>query len=151
MATPDHGYKLNKITVTKAYNGQEVKVDKNNNFVMPACNVNISVTFKTDPNSAPHSINKSSVGDTSSVTLTYVVNGYSNATAEKGQTVALVLGTLPSGRLLSKVYVTTVAPTSLTQLTKGTLDAKYFVSVSSNLTFTMPASDVYITIVLKNA
>lgn len=151
VATPDHGYKLNKITVTKAYNGQEVKVDKNNNFVMPACNVNISVTFKTDPNSAPHSINKSSVGDTSSVTLTYVVNGYSNATAEKGQTVALVLGTLPSGRLLSKVYVTTVAPTSLTQLTKGTLDAKYFVSVSSNLTFTMPASDVYITIVLKNA
>ena len=149
VTMPDHGFKLDKITVTKVYNGKEVTVDKNNNFVMPACDVNIVVTFKTDPSTSPHSINESSVG--SSVSMTFVVNGYTNTVAEKGQTVAIVLETLPSGYYVSKVYVTTVSPSSLEQLTKNKLDSKYLVSVSSNMTFTMPAKDVYVTVVLKGA
>ena len=149
VATPDHGYKLNKITVVRDYNNTEITVDKNNNFTMPACDVRIVVTFTADPNAAPHSITKSSVSDP--VTLTYVVNGYTDTKAEKGQTVAIVLGTLPSGYTLSKVFVTTEQPTSQQQLTKGQMDAKKIVSVASNLTFTMPASDVYVTVILKGA
>ena len=147
VATPDHGYKLDKITVVKTYSGEAVKVDKNNNFTMPACNVDVTVTFTTDPKAAPHSILKSSV--CASVTMTYVVNGYTNTTAEPGQTVNIVLGTLTNGYTVDKVYVTTEQPTSLDQLTKNKMDAKKIVAKSLN--FTMPASDVYVTIILKAA
>ncbi len=148
VTTPDHGYKLGSVSVVRDYNGGAVDVDKNNNFVMPACDVRITVTFVSDPNAAPHAIQKSNVS--SGVTMTFVVNGYTNTVAEPGKSVTIVLGTLPSGQMVDKVYVTTVNPTSLAQLTNGTIAAKNFVKVS-NMSFTMPTSDVYVTVVLKGA
>ena len=152
VTTPDHGYKLakNGVTVVKVYNGTGVKVDANNNFVMPACDVKISVTFEADPSAKPYALQKSNVC-AAQANPTFVVNGYVNTKAEPGQSVSIVLGTLPSGYTVDKVYVTTKNPTSKDQLTKGTLDAKYFVSVSSSLSFTMPTGDVYVTVLLKGA
>ena len=149
VATPDHKYKLDKIEVVKEYNGEAIAVDKNNNFVMPACNVSVKVSFVDDPEAASHELKKSTA--CASVALTYVVNGYANATAEKGQTVTLVLGTLTPGYLVDKVYVTTVDVTDVKQLTDGTVKAENFVSVSSSLSFTMPGSNVFVTVILKGA
>ena len=149
VATPDHGNKLSAINVKKVYNNEKVAVDANNNFVMPACDVQVSVSFTTDPNAAAHPIAKSNV--CGAVNLTYVVNGYTNSSAEPGQTVTLVLGTLPSGYSIDKVYVTTVNPTAVKSLTDGSIDPKNYVSVSSNLSFAMPASNVFVTILLKGA
>lgn len=147
VATPDHGYKLASISVVRDYNGVAVDVDKNNNFVMPACDVRITVSFVSDPNAAPHAIQASSVSHTSN--MTFVVNGYTNTTAEPGKSVTIVLGTLMSGQTVDKVYVTTVQPTE-EQLKKGSLDAKSYVSVS-NMSFVMPTTDVYVTVFLKGA
>ena len=147
VATPDHGYKLASISVVRDYNGVAVDVDKNNNFVMPACDVRITVSFVSDPNAAPHAIQASSVSHTSN--MTFVVNGYTNNTAEPGKSVTIVLGTLMSGQTVDKVYVTTVQPTE-EQLKKGSLDAKKYVSVS-NMSFVMPTTDVYVTVFLKGA
>ena len=157
VATPDHGKKLSNISVVKV-NGTGVAVDANNNFVMPACNVSVSVLFVDDPNAVAHSISMSNVCD--AVNLTYVVNGYANTKAEAGQTVSLIIGTLPGGKTLAeagkvidKVYVTTADanPTSVAQFTNGSINPKSFVSVSSNLSFVMPASPVVVTILLKDA
>ena len=151
VATPDHGYMLssNGIVVKKAYGTKEaVKVDANNNFVMPACNVEVSVSFTPDPSFKNYTLKRSDAS--AAVTLTYVVNGYSNTEAQPGQTVSLVLGTLASGYSVGEVYVTTVNPTSSASLKNGSIAADKFVAVS-NMSFKMPASDVYVTVLLKGA
>ncbi len=156
VVTPDHGNKLSSIQVTRAYNGTAIQVDNNNNFVMPACNVQVSVSFTTDPNAVAHPIAKSNV--CGAVNLTYVVGGYANTKAEPGQTVSVIIGTMTNGmtlaeagKVIDKVYVTTVNPTSVKSLTDGSIDPKNYVSVSSNLSFAMPTANVYVTILLKDA
>lgn len=156
VVTPDHGNKLSSIQVTRAYNGTAIQVDNNNNFVMPACNVQVSVSFTTDPNAVAHPIAKSNV--CGAVNLTYVVGGYANTKAEPGQSVSIIIGTMTNGmtlaeagKVIDKVYVTTVNPTSAKSLTDGTINPNNYVSVSSNLTFAMPTANVYVTILLRDA
>ena len=149
VATPDHFYKLDKITVTTK-SGKAVSVDKNNNFVMPASDVTIKVTFVNNPKATPKTITRSQGSATlGHVTQTYVVNGFQGTEAEPGQTVAIILGKPTNGMVITKVCVTTVNPTT-EQIVKGTLDSKYYVPLSSNLTFTMPASNVYVTVIINN-
>ncbi len=142
VATADHGYKLAGVTVTKVYNGAAVAVDSSNNFVMPACDVNVLVSFVVDPTAAAHAINKSS-GSAPEASLTFVVNGYSNTTAEPGQTVRIVLSKLTDGYYVDGVYVTTKNG-DLAAVKAMTGDDK--VEVNSDFTFTMPAKDVFVTV-----
>lgn len=148
VATPDHYYKLSKIEVATT-SGKKVAVDKNNNFVMPACDVKITVTFAPDANATPKTITRSQGSATlEHVSQTYVVNGFEGKQADPGQQVSIILGKPPEGWYISKVCVTTVNATT-DQILKGTLDSKYYVGLSSNLTFTMPASDVYVTVFIN--
>ena len=149
VTMPDHGKKVDKISVVKNYNNAAVAVDANNNFVMPACDVRVAVTFIDDPKTSPKAIMTSKVNAVAG--LTYIVNGYTATTAEPGKTVSIVLPTLPSGMVVDKVYVNTVNPQLVAQFTNGTIEAKYFVSVASNLSFVMPSDPVYITVLLKGA
>ena len=148
VATPDHYYALDKISVTRTSNGAAIAVDANNNFVMPASDVQIVVTFKYDESKTPHSISNYA---NSQLSVTPVVNGYTNYQAEPGQTVSLIFDNLPSGKIISKIAVTTVVPGSLDEVVNNKIDSKYVVGVSSNYTFTMPATSVYVTVVLKDA
>ncbi len=147
VTTPDHLYKVGSVKVVRDYNGVAVQVDANYNFVMPACDVRIEVSFVANPSAAPHAIQPSGATQTSN--MTFVVNGYTNNTAEPGRTVTIVLGTLQSGLTIDKVYVTTTQVTA-DQIKNGTLDAKYYLPVS-NMSFVMPACDVYVTVFLKGA
>ena len=150
VTTPDHGYKLSAVSVVRDYNGVAVQVDQNNNFVMPACDVRITVSYVSDPNAAPHSLNASAVSNVPAANLTFVVAGYTNTKAEPGKSVSIVLGTLPSGQMVDKVFVTTVNPASAAALTNGSIDASKYVTVT-NMSFVMPASDVFVTVLLKGA
>ena len=146
VATPDHGYKLGSISVTKVYNGAAVTVDESNNFLMPACDVSIVVSFVADPNAVAHSISASSASGMTD--LTYVVNGYTNTTAEPGRTVRIVLGTLPGGKIVDRIYVTTK---NGDWATIAALPESDCVTLNSDFTFTMPAANAYITVLLKDA
>ena len=126
VTTPDHGYKLSAVSVVRDYNGVAVQVDQNNNFVMPACDVRITVSYVSDPNAAPHSLNASAVSNVPAANLTFVVAGYTNTKAEPGKNVSIVLGTLPSGQMVDKVFVTTVNPASAAALTNGSIDASKY-------------------------
>ena len=108
------------------------------------------VTFTYDPNATPKTITRSQGSATlEHVSQTYVVNGFQGTTAEPGQTVSIILGKPTNGMVITKIAVTTVNPTT-EQIVKGTLDSKYYVPLSSNLTFKMPASDVYVTVIINN-
>lgn len=148
VATPDHYYSLDKITVTRTSNGANIPVDANNNFVMPASDVQIVVTFKYDETKTPHNIINY---ENSQLSVTPVVNGYTNYQAEPGQSVSLIFDKLPSGKVISKIMVSTVKPNSLEEVINNKINSNYLVSVSSNFTFSMPAYNVYVTVVLKDA
>ena len=148
VATPDHYYSLDKITVTRTSNGANIPVDANNNFVMPASDVQIVVTFKYDETKTPHNIINY---ENSQLSVTPVVNGYTNYQAEPGQSVSLIFDKLPSGKVISKIMVSTVKPNSLDEVINNKINSNYLVSVSSNFTFTMPAYNVFVTVVLKDA
>lgn len=147
VATSDHGYKLSAVTVTKAYNGETVKVDESNNFVMPACDVKITVVFSPDPNAVAHSI-KASSGSAAEAQLTFVVNGYTNTTAEPGQTVQIKLSKLSDGYVVDEIYVTTKNGSYETVKAMGAADK---VAVNSDFTFTMPAADAFVTVHVTTA
>jgi len=146
VATPDHGYKLAGITVTKVYNGEAVPVDSSSNFTMPACDVNINVSFAVDPNASAHSITASSASQMTN--LTFVVNGYTNSMAEPGKTVRIVLGALPEGQIVDRVYVTTE---NGDWATIAALPVEKCVTVNSDFTFTMPAANAFVTVLTKGA
>jgi hypothetical protein len=110
----------------------------------------ITVSYVSDPNAAPHSLNASAVSNVPAANLTFVVAGYTNTKAEPGKNVSIVLGTLPSGQMVDKVFVTTVNPASAAALTNGSIDASKYVTVT-NMSFVMPASDVFVTVLLKGA
>ena len=148
VATPDHYYSLDKITVTRVSNGANIAVDANNNFVMPASDVTIQVTFKYDESKTPHNIINY---ENSQLAVVPVVNGYANYQAEPGKTVSLIFDNLPSGKVISKIMVSTVKPASLDDVINNKIDSNYLVAVSSSFTFTMPAYNVFVSVVLKDA
>ena len=151
VVTPDHYYSLDKITVTRVSNGANIAVDANNNFVMPASDVKIEVTFKYDQSKTPHNVIYVGYAPKSDWQVTPLVNGYVNYQPEPGQTVNLLFDKLPSGKVISKIMVSTVRPNSEDEVINNKINSNYIVAVSSNFTFTMPAYDVFVSVVLKDA
>ena len=146
VVTPDHGFKLNSIVVTNAATNAVVPVDGNNNFTMPAANVRVAVSFAVDAAAQPHYIYNSSVTQRNVIAL---VNGANLTSVEAGQKVNLVVSEIPAGYAVEKIVVSTVNPGSIDQVKNNMIDANYIVSVASDYSFTMPAYNVYVTVLMK--
>lgn len=148
VAMADFGYKLGTVSVVREGIATAVAVDANNNFVMPAGNVNISVSFVVDETAQPHLVYNSSVSDKNVIA---VVNGVVQTSVAPGQAVRLVLSDLPTGAVVEKIAVSTVNPTDRTLVSESKLEAKDLVSLAADYSFVMPSSNVYVTVLLKTA
>lgn len=148
VAMADYGYKLGTVSVVREGIATAVAVDANNNFVMPAGNVNISVSFVVDETAQPHLVYNSSVSDKGVIA---VVNGVVQTSVAPGQAVRLVLSDLPTGVVVEKIAVSTVNPTDRTLVSENKLEATTVVSLAADYSFVMPSSNVYVTVLLKTA
>ena len=146
VTTPDHGFMLDHVSVVSDTDNSSIQVDSNNNFVMPESNVRVTVVFKQDVSQQPHSVYNSSATQRNVIAM---VGGANLTSVEPGQTVKLVLSELPSGTVVSAIYVTTVNPANIAQLTNGGMPTSNFVTVNADYSFVMPTSDVFVTVVLK--
>ncbi len=146
VASPDHYFSLDTVSVVQLANNAQIAVDANLNFLMPAGDVRVTVTFKYDETKLPHSISNFS---DSQLYVTPVVNGYTKYSAEAGQTVRLMFETMPAGKFISYICVSTVVPASLAAVSTGQIDASTIIPVNTgDYSFTMPAANVYITVLL---
>ena len=89
-ATPNSGYKLDKWTVIKEGTTEEISVDSNDQFIMPAANVTVSATFKesTTPTSVVYDFTTSgwsvSSGTLSNGTVSFTGEGGANFKMNSG-------------------------------------------------------------------
>ena len=148
VAMADYGYKLGTVSVVREGIATAVAVDANNNFVMPAGNVNISVSFVVDESAQPHLVYNSSVSDKNVIA---VVNGVVQTSVAPGQAVRLVLSDLPTGAVVERITVSTVNPTDRTLVSESKLEANTVVSLAADYSFVMPSDNVYVTVLLKTA
>ena len=148
VAMADYGYKLGAVSVVREGISTAVAVDANNNFVMPAGNVNISVSFVVDEAAQPHLVYNSSVTNKNVIA---VVNGVVQTSVAPGQAVRLVLSDLPTGAVVEKIAVSTVNPTDAALVRDNKIEAKDLVSLAADYSFVMPSSNVYVTVLLKTA
>ena len=128
-AKPNEGYDLDKLTVVKDKDGQEVNVSEDNTFKMPASDVTVTATFKK--------------AEQTPVEYKITVNEPEN-------------GTVTSDRKTAKkdeIVTLTAKPNEGYDLDKLTVKDKdgQEVNVGEGNTFIMPASDVTVTATFKKA
>ena len=128
-AKPNEGYDLDKLTVVKDKDGQEINVGEDNTFKMPASDVTVTATFKKT--------------EQTSVEYKITVNEPEN-------------GTVTSDRKTAKkdeIVTLTAKPNEGYDLDKLTVKDKdgQEVNVGEGNTFIMPASDVTVTATFKKA
>ena len=128
-AKPNEGYDLDKLTVVKDKDGQEVNVGEDNTFKMPASDVTVTATFKKTGQTTEEYNIKVTESENGKVTT-------DKEKAKKGETVKLT-ATPAEGYVLDK-------------LTVKDKDGQE-VNVGEGNTFIMPASDVTVTATFKKA